>query len=101
MSFISTIIALVCICIGGCFYALWDVAVVLLFIPRAVFELGMLFFALLLAAAADKSFRSLSDSADPTVWGVAKHETRVVIGFLRRDLLATLMTHKLLRELSR
>lgn len=100
MSFISTIISLVCICIGGCFYALWDVAVVLLFIPRAVLELGTLFFALLLAAA-DKSFRSLSDSADPTVWGVAKHETRVVIGFLRRDLLATLMTPKLLRELSR
>lgn len=99
MTFISTIIALVCTCIGGCFYALWDVAVVLLFIPRAVFELGMLFFALLLAA--DKSFRSLSDSADPTVWGVTKHETRVVIGFLRRDLLATLMTPKLLRELSR
>ena len=100
MSFVSTIIALVCTCIGGCFYTLWDVAVVLLFIPRAVFELGMLFFALLLAAA-NKSFLSLSDSADPTVWGVAKHETRVVIGFLRRDLLATLMTPKLLRELSR
>lgn len=78
MSFISTIIALVCACIGGCFYALWDVAVVLLFILRAVFELGMLFFALLLAAA-DNSFRSLSDSADPTVWGVAKHEARRVI----------------------
>lgn len=98
MAFISTMVTLVCLCIGVVFYTLWDIAVVLLFIPRFVFELVMLFIALLIAAA-DRSFLCSSDSADHTLMGVAKFESRHTLGILRRDLIATLTIHRYFKEL--
>ena len=56
---------------------------------------------LLLLASTDVSLRRMSNTSDPTVWGVAKYEYRKMVGILRRDLLYTLMTPKLIMELTR
>lgn len=81
-------------------YAAWDTLVVLLFILRACVELVGVGVSILLAST-DVSLRRMSNATDPTVWGFAKYETRKAVATLRRDLWATLMTPKLISEMTR
>ena len=79
---------------------MWDALVVLLFALRACIEAVVVLVSVLLAST-DVSLRRMSNMSDPTVWGVAKYETRKMVATLRRDLWATLMTPKLISEMTR
>ena len=81
-------------------YAVWDGLVLLLFALRALIELCVLVVSVLLAST-DVSLRRMANNHDHTVWGVAKYEYRKMVDTLRRDLWATLMTPKLVMELTR
>lgn len=98
MAYIVSIIAGVWICVLLVLYSLWDMLVVLLFGIRAIIELATLVVAVLLAAT-DVSLRQLSNNHDTTLWGVAKWEFRKTGILFKRDLLATLMTHRILQAL--
>ena len=98
MMYLVSMIAGVWICVLLVLYSLWDTLVVLLFGIRAVIELATLVVAVLLAAT-DVSLRQLSNNHDTTVWGVAKYEFRKTGIMFKRDLLATLMTPRLLQEI--
>lgn len=100
MTYVVSMVAGLWLCVLLVLYALWDTLVVLLFSIRAVIELATLVVTILLAASS-ASVRQLSNSPDKTVWGVAKYEYRKMIGILHRDLWATLMTPKLVMELTR
>lgn len=100
MSYIVAPIAYLCLLVLLVAYSVWDGLVLLLFALRALIEFCVLVVSVLLAST-DVSLRRMSNSADPTVWGVAKHEARYTFGILRRDLWATLMTPKLVMELTR
>ena len=100
MAYIVSTIAYACLLFLLVAYAVWDTLVVLLFILRTCVELAGVVVSVLLAST-DVSLRRMSNATDPTVWGVAKHETGKMVGILRRDLLATLMTPKLVMELTR
>lgn len=100
MSYIVAPIAYLCLLVLLVAYSVWDGLVLLLFALRACIEFCVLVVSVLLAST-DVSLRRMSNSADPTVWGVAKYEYRKMIGILRRDLWATLMTPKLVMELTR
>ena len=100
MAYIVAPIAYACLCFLLAAYAVWDTLVVLLFLLRACIEVVALLVSVLLAST-DVSLRRMSNNADHTVWGVAKYEYRKMVGTLRRDLLATLMTPKLVMELTR
>lgn len=100
MSYIVAPIAYLCLLVLLVAYSVWDGLVLLLFALRALIEFCVLVVSVLLAST-DVSLRRMSNSADPTVWGVAKHEVRYTFGILRRDLWATLMTPKLVMELTR
>lgn len=100
MAYIVSTIAYACLLFLLVAYAVWDTLVVLLFILRACVELVGVGVSVLLAST-DVSLRRMSNTSDPTVWGVAKYETRKMVSILRRDLLATLMTPKLVMELTR
>lgn len=100
MVYIVSTIAYACLLFMLVAYAVWDTLVVLLFILRACVELVGVGVSVLLAST-DVSLRRMSNTSDPTVWGVAKYETRKMVSILRRDLLATLMTPKLVMELTR
>lgn len=98
MMYLVSMIAGVWMCVLLVLYSLWDTLVVLLFGIRAVIELATLVVAVLLAAA-DVSLRQLSNNHDTTVWGVAKYEFRKTGIMFKCDLLATLMTPRLLQEI--
>lgn len=98
MMYLVSMTAGMWMCVLLVLYSLWDTLVVLLFGIRAVIELATLVVAILLAAT-DVSLRQLSNNHDTTLWGVAKYEYRKLIGILRRDLWATLMTPRLLQEI--
>lgn len=98
MSYLVSFIAYACLLFLLVAYAVLDTLVVLLFILRACIELVGVVVSVLLAST-DVSLRRMANATDPTVWGVAKHETRKMVGILRRDLLATLMTPRLLQEI--
>ena len=98
MTYLVSMIAGVWICVLLVLYSLWDTLVVLLFGIRAVIELATLVVAILLAAT-DVSLRQLSNNHDTTLWGVAKWEFRKTGIRFKRDLLATLMTHRFLQEI--
>lgn len=100
MLYLVSFIAYACLLFLLVAYAVWDTLVLLLFILRACIELVGVVVSVLLAST-DVSLRRMSNATDPTVWGVAKYEFRKMVGILRRDLLATLMTHKLVMELTR
>lgn len=100
MAYIVAPIAYLCLLVLLVAYSVWDGLVLLLFSLRALIEVCVLVVSVLLAST-DVSLRRMSNSADPTVWGVAKYEYRKMIGTLRRDLWATLMTPKLVMELTR
>lgn len=100
MVYIVSTIAYACLLFLLVAYAVWDGLVLLLFALRALIEVCVLVVSVLLAAT-DVSLRRMSNNADHTVWGVAKYEYRKMVGILRRDLLATLMTPKLVMELTR
>lgn len=93
-------VAYACLLVLLAAYAVWDTLVVLLFILRACVELVGVGVSVLLAST-DVSLRRMSNTTDPTVWGVAKHETGKMVDTLRRDLWATLMTPKLISEMTR
>lgn len=93
-------IAYACLLLLLVAYAVWDALVVLLFVLRACIEVVVLLVSILLAST-DVSLRRMSNTTDPTVWGVAKYETRKMVDALRRDLWATLMTPKLISEMTR
>ena len=93
-------VAYACLLVLLVAYAVWDALVVLLFLLRACIEVVVLLVSILLAST-DVSLRRMSNTTDPSVWGVAKYEYRKTVGSLRRDLLATLMTPKLVMELTR
>lgn len=98
MAYIVSMIAGMWICVLLVLYSLWDTLVVLLFGIRAIIELATLVVAILLAAT-DVSLRQLSNNHDTTLWGVAKYEFRKTGILFKRDLLATLMTPRLLQEI--
>lgn len=98
MMYLVSMIAGAWLCVLLVLYSLWDTLVVLLFGIRAVIELATLVVAILLAAT-DVSLRQLPNNHDTTVWGVAKWEFRKTGILFKRDLLATLMTPRLLQEL--
>lgn len=100
MAYIVSTIAYACLLFLLVAYAVWDTLVVLLFILRACVELVGVGVSVLLAST-DVSLRRMSNNHDHSVWGVAKYEYRKMVGILRRDLLATLMTPKLVMELTR
>lgn len=100
MAYIVAPIAYLCLLALLVAYSMWDGLVLLLFALRALIEVCVLVVSVLLAST-DVSLRRMSNNADPTVWGVAKYEYRKMIGILRRDLWATLMTPKLVMELTR
>lgn len=100
MSYLVSFIAYACLLLLLVAYAVWDTLVVLLFALRACVELVGVVVSVLLAST-DVSLRRMTNTSDPTVWGVAKYEYRKMIGILRRDLLATLMTPRLVMELTR
>lgn len=100
MAYIVAPIAYLCLIALLVAYSVWDGLVLLLFALRALIELCVLVVSVMLAST-DVSLRRMSNATDPTVWGVAKHETGKMVGILRRDLLATLMTPKLVMELTR
>lgn len=96
--YLVSMIAGAWMCVRLVLYSLWDTLVVLLFGIRAIIELATLVVAILLAAT-DVSLRQLSNNHDTTVWGVAKYEFRKTSIMFKRDLLATLMTPRLLQEI--
>lgn len=98
MAYIVSMIAGMWMCVLLVLYSLWDTLVVLLFGIRAIIELATLVVAILLAAT-DVSLRQLSNNHDTTLWGVAKWEFRKTGILFKRDLLATLMTPRLLQEI--
>ena len=98
MMYLVSMIAGAWMCVRLVLYSLWDTLVVLLFGIRAIIELATLVVAILLAAT-DVSLRQLSNNHDTTVWGVAKYEFRKTSIMFKRDLLATLMTPRLLQEI--
>lgn len=100
MAYIVAPIAYLCLIALLVAYSVWDGLVLLLFALRALIELCVLVVSVMLAST-DVSLRRMSNTSDPTVWGVAKYEYRKMVGILRRDLLATLMTPKLFMELTR
>ena len=100
MLYLVSFIAYACLLFLLVTYAVWDTLVVLLFVLRACIEVGVLLVSVLLAST-DVSLRRMANATDLTVWGVAKYEYRKMIGILRRDLWATLMTPKLVMELTR
>lgn len=100
MSYLVSFIAYACLLFLLVAYAVWDTLVVLLFILRACIEMVVMLVSVLLAST-DVSLRRMSNNYDHTVWGVAKYETRKAVATLRRDLYATLMTPKLVMELTR
>lgn len=100
MSYFVSCIAYACLLFLLVAYAVWDTLVVLLFALRACIEVVVLLVSILLAST-DVSLRRMSNATDPTVWGVAKYETGKMVDTLRRDLWATLMTPKLVMELTR
>ena len=100
MAYIVSTIAYACLLFLLVAYAVWDTLVVLLFILRACVELVGVGVSILLAST-DVSLRRMANASDPTVWGVAKYEYRKMVDILRRDLWATLMTPKLVMELTR
>lgn len=100
MAYIVSTIAYACLLFLLVAYAVWDTLVVLLFILRALIEVCVLVVSVLLAST-DVSLRRMSNNADHTVWGVAKYEYRKMVDTLRRDLWATLMTPKLISEMTR
>lgn len=100
MSYLVSFIAYACLLFLLVAYAVWDTLVVLLFALRALIELCVLVVSVLLAST-DVSLRRMSNATDPTVWGVAKYETRKMVDTIRRDLYATLMTPKLISEMTR
>ena len=81
-------------------YSVWDGLVLLLFALRALIELCVLVVSVMLAST-DVSLRRMSNASDPTVWSVAKYEYRKMVATIRRDLWATLMTPKLISEMTR
>lgn len=97
---IVSYIAYACLLVLLVAYAVWDALVVLLFALRACIEVVVMLVSVLLAST-DVSLRRMSNMSDPTVWGITKHETRKMVATLRRDLYATLMTPKLVMELTR
>lgn len=100
MSYIVSTIAYACLLFLLVAYAVWDGLVLLLFALRAIIELFMVGVSVMLAST-DVSLRRMANTSDPTVWGVAKYEYRKMVDTLRRDLWATLMTPKLVMELTR
>lgn len=100
MAYIVAPIAYLCLIALLVAYAVWDGLVLLLFALRALIEACVLIVSVLLAST-DVSLRRMSNNADHTVLGVANYEYRKLIGILRRDLWATLMTPKLIMELTR
>ena len=100
MAYIVAPIAYLCLIALLVAYSVWDGLVLLLFALRALIEVCVLVISVLLSST-DVSLRRMSNNADHTVWGVAKYEYRKMIGILRRDLWATLMTPKLVMELTR
>ena len=100
MAYIVAPIAYLCLIALLVAYSVWDGLVLLLFALRAPIEVCVLIVSVLLAST-DVSLRRMSNNVDHTVWGVAKYEYRKLIGILRRDLWATLMTPKLIMELTR
>lgn len=98
MLYLVSMIAGGWMCVLLVLYSLWDTLVVLLFGIRAIIELATLVVAILLAAT-DVSLRQLSNNHDTTVWGVAKYAFRKTGILFKRDLLATLMTPRLLQEI--
>ena len=100
MAYIVSAIAYACLLFMLVAYAVWDGLVLLLFALRALIEVCVLVVSVLLAST-DVSLRRMSNATDPTVWGVAKYETRKMVATIRRDLYATLMTPKLISEMTR
>nr|DAE45408.1 MAG TPA: hypothetical protein [Caudoviricetes sp.] len=100
MAYIVSAIAYACLLFLLVAYAVWDGLVLLLFALRALIEVCVLVVSVLLAST-DVSLRRMANTSDPTVWGVAKYEYRKMVDTLRRDLWATLMTPKLVMELTR
>lgn len=100
MTYLVSFIAYACLLVLLVAYAVWDALVVLLFVLRACIEVVVVLVSVLLAST-DVSLRRMSNTTDPTVWGVAKYETRKMVDTLRRDLYATLMTPKLISEMTR
>ncbi|MBF1762558.1 MAG: hypothetical protein HXP18_01290 [Veillonella sp.] len=100
MAYIVSTIAYACLLFLLVAYAVWDGLVLLLFALRALIEVCVLVVSVLLAST-DVSLRRMSNTSDPTVWGVAKYEYHKMVDILRRDLLATLMTPKLISEMTR
>lgn len=100
MAYIVYTIAYACLLFLLVAYAVWDGLVLLLFALRALIELCVLVVSVMLAST-DVSLRRMSNTSDPTVWGVAKYEYHKMVDILRRDLLATLMTPKLISEMTR
>jgi len=100
MAYIVSTIAYACLLFLLVAYAVWDGLVLLLFALRALIEVCVLVVSVLLAST-DVSLRRMANTSDPTVWGVAKYEYRKMVDTLRRDLWATLMTPKLVMELTR
>lgn len=100
MAYIVSTIAYACLLFLLVAYAVWDGLVLLLFALRALIELCVLVVSVMLAST-DVSLRRMANTSDPTVWGVAKYEYRKMVSILRRDLWATLMTPKLVMELTR
>lgn len=100
MAYIVPTIAYACLLFLLVSYVVWDGLVLLLFALRALIELCVLVVSVMLAST-DVSLRRMSNTSDPTVWGVAKYEYRKMVDILRRDLWATLMTPKLIIEMTR
>ena len=98
MTYVVSMVAGLWLCVLLVLYALWDTLVVLLFSIRAGIELATLVVTILLAASS-ASVRQLSNSPDTPVCGVAKYEFRKAGFIFQRDLLATLMTPRLLQEI--
>lgn len=95
MAYIVSTIAYACLLFLLVSYVVWDGLVLLLFALRALIELCVLVVSVMLAST-DVSLRRMSNTSDPTVWGVTKYEYRKMVDILRRDLWATLMTPKLI-----
>ncbi len=100
MAYIVSTIAYACLLFLLVAYAVWDTLVVLLFALRALIDVCVLVVSVLLAST-DVSLRRMANASDPTVWGVAKYEYHKMVDTLRRDLWATLMTPKLISEMTR
>ena len=100
MAYIVAPIAYLCLIALLVAYFVWDGLVLLLFALRACIEVVVLLVSVMLAST-DVSLRQLSNNHDTTVWGVAKYEFRKTGIMFKRDLLATLMTPRLVMELTR